>query len=183
MAVSNPNVIDVICTNRETGDAELGMAEPRDWSVPEGRITQLCKKIENYLTYCLSGQMLEERPQYAGKAIKFLLMCAYVPPSAFYKAVRDIEQQLARHRISFLVSFGPDQKRKITPIDYHETDDDDSNPLRKSLSLTVEKEPVLAAPTPGQIGSAVDRLTTQGGPGFVILTGRGEDYAQAAGGD
>jgi hypothetical protein len=51
------------------------------------------------------------------------------------------------------------------------------------LNLTVEDRRPLQAPTLQQVYSAVDALTSRGGPGFLILEGAGEDYAQAAGGD
>jgi len=49
------------------------------------------------------------------------------------------------------------------------------------FTLTVEGEPLIVSPTPEQIRVAVDRMTAPGGPEFVILEGRGNDYAQAAG--
>jgi len=50
----------------------------------------------------------------------------------------------------------------------------------KGLLLTVESKPVLKDPTLEQIAEAVDQLTTETPPTFVILEGRGEDYTQAA---
>jgi hypothetical protein len=53
----------------------------------------------------------------------------------------------------------------------------------KGMTLTVEEKPVLRAPTMEQVHAAVDSLTPDGGPGFLILDGSCEDYAQVAGGD
>jgi hypothetical protein len=49
--------------------------------------------------------------------------------------------------------------------------------------LTLENQPPVLSPTLTQLGAAVDSLTLQGGPGFLILEGATEDYTQAAGGD
>jgi hypothetical protein len=51
----------------------------------------------------------------------------------------------------------------------------------KGLTLSVEDKPPLQSPTLPQIQDAVDALTPQGGPGFMVLDGP-KDYAQAAGG-
>jgi hypothetical protein len=53
----------------------------------------------------------------------------------------------------------------------------------RELTLTVETRRPLQSPTLQQLYAAVDALTPRGGPGFLILERRGQDYAQAAGGD
>lgn len=52
----------------------------------------------------------------------------------------------------------------------------------QGLRLEVEDQKPIPRPSVHHIVDAVDRMTPQGGPGFVILEGRGQDYAQAAGG-
>lgn len=49
--------------------------------------------------------------------------------------------------------------------------------------LTVEDQPIFYAPTLTQLQRAVDTLTPNGGPGFLILEARSGNYTQAAGGD
>src|SRR5262249_29113241 len=59
-------------------------------------------------------------------------------------------------------------------------------PMAKSkpaITLQVEDEAPVSAPTPEQVRAALARLTPDGGPGYIILEGRGDDYAQAAGGE
>jgi hypothetical protein len=53
----------------------------------------------------------------------------------------------------------------------------------QGLRLTVEDEPVFEAPSPELLRDVVGWLSPRGGPSFVVLEGRGEDYTQAAGGD
>jgi formate hydrogenlyase regulatory protein HycA len=54
---------------------------------------------------------------------------------------------------------------------------------KPAITLQVEDEAPVTAPTPAQVRAALARMTPDGGPGFIILEGRGDDYAQAAGGD
>jgi len=57
-------------------------------------------------------------------------------------------------------------------------------PKRKPIiTLQVEGETPVTDPTPEKVRDALARMTPNGGPGFIILEGRGEDYAQVAGGD
>lgn len=53
----------------------------------------------------------------------------------------------------------------------------------KGLTLTVEGQSAITAPTLKQLKAAVDRLTPRGGPGFLVLDGPNQNYAQLAGGD
>lgn len=50
------------------------------------------------------------------------------------------------------------------------------------VSLDVESKPPLPSPTLTQVVEAVEALTPEGGPGFLIISGPGEDYIQVAGG-
>jgi len=61
--------------------------------------------------------------------------------------------------------------------------DSRSQPGFSDCSLTLESRPIIANPTQAQIERAIQLMSPQGGPGFVILEGPGGDYAQAAGGD
>jgi formate hydrogenlyase regulatory protein HycA len=54
---------------------------------------------------------------------------------------------------------------------------------KPAITLQVEDEAPVTAPTPEQVRAALARMTPDGGPGFLILEGRGDDYAQAAGGE
>lgn len=51
------------------------------------------------------------------------------------------------------------------------------------LVLTAENRDPVQSPTVCQLKAAVASLTPRGGPGFLVLEGATEDYAQAAGGD
>jgi hypothetical protein len=53
----------------------------------------------------------------------------------------------------------------------------------EALALSVENKPLLRAPTTNQLFAAVDALSPDGGPGYLVLDGLGGDYAQAAGGN
>jgi hypothetical protein len=51
---------------------------------------------------------------------------------------------------------------------------------RAKRTLTLENRRAIQWPTSLDVGRAVDRMTTDDGPGFIVLEGRDQDYAQAA---
>jgi hypothetical protein len=53
----------------------------------------------------------------------------------------------------------------------------------KGLTLNIDDRPLIYSPTLEHIESAVDAMTPDGGPGFVILQNSSQSYAQSAGGD
>jgi hypothetical protein len=55
-------------------------------------------------------------------------------------------------------------------------------PRLTGLSLTLENRPPLLEPTLPDVRTAVDSLTPDGGPGFLVLEAEAGDYVQAAGG-
>lgn len=51
------------------------------------------------------------------------------------------------------------------------------------IVLQLEGEDVVKQPTPEQVREALSRMSPTDAPGYMILEGPGEDYAQVAGGD
>jgi hypothetical protein len=79
--VENPNVIDLISPDPETGEVVLVMLEQRDWSDDYARLKQLEDKINAYLVFVLDGFLLSEYPEYEGRAVRIQLDCSEAPPS------------------------------------------------------------------------------------------------------
>jgi hypothetical protein len=49
--------------------------------------------------------------------------------------------------------------------------------------LSIEGKSSICSPSSDDVQTVLKQMTPKGGPGFMILEGRGSDYAQAAGGD
>ena len=54
------------------------------------------------------------------------------------------------------------------------------DPDKKTVTFCFKRAPETSAE---QLRAVVDRMTPDGGPSFVVLEGRGDDYAQVAGGE
>ncbi|MCH2169448.1 hypothetical protein MK489_01580 [Myxococcota bacterium] len=82
--VQNPRVVDLIGLDQETDEVYLVMLEERPWGSESGdlQLRQLEHKFNSYLAYVLDGHLVEQYPQYAGKAVRFQLDCATSPGDA-----------------------------------------------------------------------------------------------------
>ena len=62
MTVSDPNVIDIVGVDRQTGEVVLTLCDHLDWNDSEGHLTMLQEKLNRYLTIVESGELAESFP-------------------------------------------------------------------------------------------------------------------------
>jgi hypothetical protein len=73
VTVSNPAVVDFVSHDPVTDEVILSMVEERQWGAEGELLLDLQAKLNTYLTYIESGQLLEDYPDVAGKKIVFRL--------------------------------------------------------------------------------------------------------------
>jgi hypothetical protein len=98
MSVMEANTIDIVVPANGDGFAELIIVDPLPWKIDEGdHLVALQSKINTYLAFVESGQLVEDFPQTKGRKI-ILKINALHPPSAegekFLSAVRPVIAQL-----------------------------------------------------------------------------------------
>jgi hypothetical protein len=79
-------------------------------------------------------------------------------------------------RLAEAMAWGGGSGATEKPGNIHKAD------AKARLKLTVEGERDTVSPKPKQVRAVLDRMTPEGGPGHCVLEGRGDDYAQVAGG-
>ena len=77
--VHNPQVVDLISRDDETGEVVLVMLEERPWGSDPEQLRQLEAKFNAYLGYVLDGHMIQQYPDYEGCRVRFQLDCATSP--------------------------------------------------------------------------------------------------------
>ncbi|MES1165971.1 MAG: DUF6572 domain-containing protein, partial [Verrucomicrobiota bacterium] len=77
--VENPMILDLITTDRESGDVVLVMIERRPWGAHPQQLKQIEEKINRYMAYVLDGFLAEHHPQHAGRRVRLRLDCAEAP--------------------------------------------------------------------------------------------------------
>ncbi len=82
MSIDNPDVIDAIGIDRETGEVILTISDHLEWEESyQEHTSRLEGKIGQYLNFIFSGQLIEEYPDGVGKKIRIDIVQKY-PPDA-----------------------------------------------------------------------------------------------------
>lgn len=81
MSVEQPDVIDLISTDRLAGDVILTISDHLDWSNSTAHQLLLQTKLNRYLAFVQSGEILETYPAAKGKPIVFSAVFKF-PPDA-----------------------------------------------------------------------------------------------------
>src|SRR5262249_18572450 len=78
MSVDNHNVIDAVGIDKVTGEVVLTIADHFDWDEDQ-HLLVLQEKINRYLAFIESGEILTEYPKAIGKPIRIDICCKYSP--------------------------------------------------------------------------------------------------------
>jgi hypothetical protein len=70
MAVTDPDVIDLIGIDRNSGAVVLTIADHLDWSAPLLHLGALQEKLNAYLRFIDSGELSQSYPEAAGRRIE-----------------------------------------------------------------------------------------------------------------
>src|SRR4051812_7284040 len=81
MSVEQPDVIDIISTDRLTGDTVLTISDHLDWSDSTAHQLLLQTKLNRYLAFVESGEILETPPKARCKSILLGAVFTF-PPAA-----------------------------------------------------------------------------------------------------
>ena len=80
MAVDNPDVIDAVGTCRQSGDVVLTIADHLPWDEPNEHLAALQAKINRYLEFIESGQLVEEYSNAKpGVGVRIEIVFKYAP--------------------------------------------------------------------------------------------------------
>jgi hypothetical protein len=93
VSIEQTDVIDIISTDRVTGDVVLTVSDHLDWSDSTVHQMLLQRKLNRYLAFVESGEILEGYPDAKDKAIVFKVVFQFPPDDggrAFLAKVRPI---------------------------------------------------------------------------------------------
>jgi hypothetical protein len=81
MSIEQTGVIDIISTDRLTGDVVLTVSDHLDWSDSTAHQLLLQSKLNRYLAFVESGEILESYPNAKDRPIVFSVVFKF-PPDA-----------------------------------------------------------------------------------------------------
>ena len=79
MSVEQTDVVDIVSIDRETGRVILTISDHLDWSDSVGHQMILQKKLNKYLAFVESGEILEQYPSAKNRPVAFEVVFQ-VPP-------------------------------------------------------------------------------------------------------
>ena len=86
MTICETNKIDIVSIKGETGTVVLTIADHLEWVDDGGEhLFLLQEKLNSYLTFCESGQLIDEFPNAADRPIRISLRAKYPPNEAAHQ--------------------------------------------------------------------------------------------------
>ena len=79
MSVENLNVVDIVSTDRETGEVVLTVSDHLAWDDSIGHQAALQEKLNNYLAFVESGEILDRYPDAKGRLITMKIVLKHQP--------------------------------------------------------------------------------------------------------
>jgi hypothetical protein len=96
MPVDNPDVVDAIGIERDSGIVALTISDHLEWDDDNQHLLALQEKINRYFAFIESGEVLESYPQAVGKPLRIDVVCKYTPSESgerFLAAARQVIEQ------------------------------------------------------------------------------------------
>ena len=95
MPIDNPEKVDGLGMDKATGEAVLLIADHLDWSDLDVHADLLTQKIEAYLNFIRSGQLMRVLPEAEGQPVKIALYHQHEPSSRGKQLLENAKAQLA----------------------------------------------------------------------------------------
>jgi len=103
VSVEQTDVVDILGIDRKTGHVVLTISDHLDWSDSVGHQTILQKKLNTYLAFVESGEILTRYPEAKSRPVAFRVVFQ-IPPDEFRAGV--CRKSPTGNRISRLHSAG-----------------------------------------------------------------------------
>ncbi len=101
--VQNPQMLDLVSQDPESGEFILIMVETRGWDGSIERIRQLQQKINRYVAFALEGEMVRKFPDSIEKPVRIQLSCYHTPDERTLLFLNNAASKLREEGISFSI--------------------------------------------------------------------------------
>jgi len=101
MSIENESVVDGMGLDHATGDVVLTISDHLDWADSRAHLQMLERKVNAYLGFFESGQLLERMPEAAGRKLKIDIYHQFAPPPDVANILDGFGVQLGSHGIAF----------------------------------------------------------------------------------
>ena len=105
MSIENETMVDGLGTDHTTGEAVLLISDHLDWLDVHAHLLALERKINGYLQFMESGQLIETLPDAAGRRIRIRVVQQFPPPAEAMTTLDSLATQLASNGVA--LGYGP----------------------------------------------------------------------------
>ncbi|BFM13929.1 hypothetical protein R50073_01120 [Maricurvus nonylphenolicus] len=100
MTIESSGTIDLIATNDENNTVTLAISDHLEWS-DENKVDMLAEKIDSYLYYIDSGQLIKAYPDAEGMTVNILLKSMHKPNEMGSMIIDSISESLEEIDVKF----------------------------------------------------------------------------------
>lgn len=77
MSIEQPKIIDFISINPSTNDVILSISDHLTWELGDSHLLLLQEKLNNYLAFIESGEILQSYPEVKSRSIVIDVVCEH----------------------------------------------------------------------------------------------------------
>jgi hypothetical protein len=105
VSLDNPNTVDAVGIDPDSGHAVLVIQDQMDWSDAAAHFRALQKKISNYVAFIQNGQLETTAFHAKGRPPRIGIVMAFEPPAPAIEILAGVGDELAKVGIDF--GYGP----------------------------------------------------------------------------
>lgn len=105
MSIENPDAVDALGIDPDTGDALLVITDDMDWADPVAHLNALQAKIGAYLGFISTGQLETSLPEAEDRKRRIAVIQQFEPPIQVVPILDQLGAQLEGFDVDF--SYGP----------------------------------------------------------------------------
>ncbi len=104
MTLDDTDVVDIVAEGA-SGELALVIVAPEPWDDPSAQADALMAKINTYVDFALSSELLKTVPEAAGKSLRIQLDCTHAPKGQVAEVAELCRREMKeRFNIGFTVN-------------------------------------------------------------------------------
>jgi len=107
LAVDQPKVVDFVGVDRRTGEVILTISDHLDWEDSEEHLSILQEKLNAYLAFVESGELLESYPSAKGRGVVIDVLFKFRPDKPALDFLTCAKEFIQSAGFSFTYKFSP----------------------------------------------------------------------------
>ena len=104
MTIEQTDKIDALGIDKVTGEVVLTISDHLEWDDEKSHLAVLENKLNAYLGFLESGQLIEHMPEAKGRKTKIAIYQKFDPPPSAVEVLEKLRSFLEQHQIGLFYS-------------------------------------------------------------------------------